>query len=174
MNIVDLSWFIEFNADFCPLFNLTGLAEYPRIYWVGCSSKVTLTKVISEITSGDCESQSRLVSRPGGMMTLCLEIPGDAAMYSMIRVWSKPVQCPLQVSVEVYSGSDRDHVPGAALHGIREGGRHQAVHAPALSDGHLPQWRQRPPGQPPTFVMLLTWKFSDKIPGLSWYSGVRE
>ena len=27
---------------------------------------------------------------------MCSEIPGDAAMYSMIRVWSRPVECPLQ------------------------------------------------------------------------------
>ena len=46
--------------------------------------------------AGDCDSKQGILSRGGGLASLCREIPGDAAMYSMIRVWSRPVECPLQ------------------------------------------------------------------------------
>ena len=51
----------------------------------------------TNFVAGDCETRQSLMSRPGGLTTLCSEIPGDTAMYSMIRLWSKPVQCPIQV-----------------------------------------------------------------------------
>ena len=70
-------------------------------------------------------------------MSLCTEIPGDAAMYSMIRVWSKPVQCPLQVSVHLYTMcGDHDHVsqgPHSMAYG-KGGADKQCTHPPSLMD----------------------------------------
>ena len=151
LNIVDLYWFIEFNADFCSVFPLTGFAEsqefiesdIPKVKSLSSYYKVKRMKNWNN-PSGDCEAPSRLL---GGLMSLCAEIPGDAAMYSMIRVWSKPVQCPLQVSVHLYICTHWPRVPGASLHGLWQGRGRQAVHPPALSDGLMPQRRQRAAGQ---------------------------
>ena len=52
--------------------------------------------MIFPLVAGDCDSKEGVLSRGGGLSSLCTEIPGDAAMYSMIRVWSRPVECPLQ------------------------------------------------------------------------------
>ena len=45
---------------------------------------------------GDCDYKENLLTRGDGLISLCQDIPGDAVMYSMIRVMSRPVECPLQ------------------------------------------------------------------------------
>ena len=71
--------------------------------------------------SGDCESRQSLAGRGGGEVeSLCEEIPGDTPLYSMIRVWSRPVSCPLQGPHSVAYG--------------KGGANKQCSHPPSLMD----------------------------------------
>ena len=70
--------------------------------------------------TGDCDSKQGILSRGGGLASLCTEIPGDAAMYSMIRVWSRPVECPLQGPYSLAYG--------------KGGANQQCSHPPSLMD----------------------------------------
>ena len=72
------------------------------------------------IVAGDCDSKQDVLSRGGGLSSLCSEIPGDAAMYSMIRVWSRPVECPLQGPYSLAYG--------------KGGADRQCSHPPSLMD----------------------------------------
>ena len=58
----------------------------------------------SFLLTGDCDYKDSLLARAIGFNSLCQDIPGDAVLYSMIRVLSKPVECPLQGPYSVSYG----------------------------------------------------------------------
>ena len=83
------------------------------------SSSCPLT--ITVHTSGDCESRQSLAGRGGSSVSsLCEEMAGDSLLYSMIRVWSRPVSCPLQG-------------PHSLAYG-KGGATRQCSHPPSLMD----------------------------------------
>jgi len=51
---------------------------------------------VLQYRESDCDYKENLLTRGDGLISLCQDIPGDAVMYSMIRVMSRPVECPLQ------------------------------------------------------------------------------
>lgn len=77
---------------------------------------------VLQYRESDCESRQSLAGRGGGkgLEALCEEIPGDTPLYSMIRVWSKPVSCPLQGPHSVAYG--------------KGGANQQCSHPPSLMD----------------------------------------
>jgi len=103
--------------------NKTGFGQFIMKEEKGCLKCMIIYRKhhnVLQYREGDCETRQSLMSRPGGLTKLCSEIPGDTAMYSMIRLWSKPVQCPIQGPHSVSYGKG-----GATKH---------CTHPPSLMD----------------------------------------
>jgi hypothetical protein len=79
--------------------NKTGYGQFILREEKGCLKCMIIYQKhfnVLQYRESDCDSKQGILSRGAGLSSLCTEIPGDAAMYSMIRVWSRPVECPLQ------------------------------------------------------------------------------